>query len=225
MIVFISCNNENLKLNAITSESFELKREISSYIEKRYPAKLVNDSIIKLTDNTGGIEIHKFFNSDNELEKTIYYDSYGKLYSIRKVLTNVFNKYVGTETFDSSNVLLSKEKVVQSTDNFLVINSINYKENTTTTSEMTYDSNKLNTSIKSVLNDSSFVYWEYFRDNDGFLIKTETTFKYGSTINNSTKENKYLQFDNQGNWIKRMDYVKNDDEIYIYERTITYRTK
>jgi len=225
IIVFITGCSEKFYFDIPTAESHELKGEISSYIEKRYPAQLINDSIIVQTDNSGKIEIHKFFNLDNELVKSIYYDGNGKFNSMQKVLTNELNKYIGTEAYDSNNTLISKGEIISSTDSTLVIKTINYKDNSTSISEMSYYKDRLSKTIKSQLNDSIFAYWKYFRDSDGLLVKTQLVNQFGSMQNTSFLENKYIEFDKQGNWIKRMDYKENEIEVYVYERIIEYRIK
>jgi hypothetical protein len=219
----ISCFNINSHFDTFSAESFGIKGEIISFIEKRYPATLENDSIIEKTDIIGNIEIHKFFNEKNQLVKSIYYDGNGEFYSFTKILIDESGKYIGTETYDSNDKLISEGKTVSSTDTSLVFETKNFPKNTISLSKMTYYENRLNKTIYSELNDSSSIFWKYYRDSNGLIVKTQMVNWQGSTKDTSYHETKYIEFDNHGNWIKRIDYKEND--VYVYERKIEYRKK
>ena len=58
---------------------------------------------------------------------------------------------------------------------------------------------------------------------NGKILKTVSIANFDQMHDTTILLSKYLEFDQKGNWIKRIDYKEGQEEsIYVYERIIKY---
>ncbi|RXQ87402.1 hypothetical protein EO244_16475 [Ancylomarina salipaludis] len=226
LLIFIGCA-EKSNFKALTAQSSDLKGQIKSLTEKRYSAQLIDGTIQEVKEkHTGKIEIKKFFDKENRLEKSKYFGENGNLHSIVKIRVDHSYYYLGSEGFDDTNKLIFEDKVTKSTENSFIVERFNVNSNTLVQSEMVYDKNRLCTLLKTQINDSTSIAWEYKRDESGRILYTNTINKFGQQVDTSLLFAKYLDFDHKGNWTKRIDYKKGqEDKVYVFERIIEYPEK
>ena len=223
VLLFTSCEKKS-NFDNFTAESLGLIGHIEKLIERRYPASFKNDSLLEAENNAGKIEIHKYFDIQNTLEKSETYDSKGDLLSETIIKDNIFGKYIGSETYNTNRILTNESSVIKSTDTSFVIQDLNINQNSTSLSELIYNKNKLHIITRRHLNDTTFLEWKYFRNKKGEILRTRMIDKFGSKRDTIFLLAKYLEFDSIGNWTKRIDMTKDKpEEIYVYERKIGYR--
>ena len=226
LILGCTSHSSNSKFKALTAKSSNLKEQILSLKEKHYSALLIDGTIQKAhEEKSKTLEFRKFFNRGNILERTDFYVN-GNLQTSTITKLNQSNIYIRSESFDVNNKLIYVDKVIESTENSYVKKrnhllhispSIVVKES--------YENDLIISKI-SYVNDSIITKWVFIRDNVGKVLRTNIIHGVGKRNDTTIFIARYLEHDNYGNWIKRIDYNQEKPEnIYVYERVIEYREK
>ncbi len=228
LLIFLSiifgCSSEHF-WKGIKPEAYEINGKVESFFEKRYSAKMINDSIFPDSVGHGKIFIEKYFNSNGYLEKSLFYNQ-DSILILKQIPThNIFGNYLGSKDFDSANKLIKTNKIIEASPTTIIIESNDEIKKTSSKSRTEYDLNKKMIRQVNFINDTNTIEWTFNRNGNGLVESTATIWTLGNISDTTKVETKYLEFDLKNNWILKIEYKNDSIEkgIYVYERRINYK--
>ena len=207
------------------TKTYGLKGNIVSFSEKSFKAiydenwNYTIDTIEpycfianRFFDNTGEITQIEYYNKDSVLQTKVIYE-HGN-----------FKKKINSYQFDKNGYKISFTRIVSFEDSTVFVETIDFKTKITTSNSWTkYENNQISWQKSVVIKDSLSSEWVYIRNEKGQEIEIKTKFGFNNQQDYRIVSIKYLEFDNNGNWTKRIEYNPADGNTCMVKiRKIKY---
>jgi hypothetical protein len=206
------------------AEKLNIRGLIVSVVNKNYNGIISEGSIIPDTSNFFTCISIDYFDSSGQIVKSLLFDKDSALERTSMIERDKSGEERSCNIYDSIGNLFYTAKVISSTD-------------TCIKKEITNLDNQDKYFMSQSFNIDGMVYKDYYiwcsdfyrtifneYDNKGLLLKSKQLSRDFESFDTIYFSYKYLDFDKNGNWTKRIKYNnKYDSEVVIEERTINYR--
>lgn len=210
-----------------TTKTFNLKGNIKTTTETIRP--VIFDEHWSLTPDTARMIIatvhKKHFNERSELVKSELYDD--KMNTVRrtKFSHDASGNYTGKKDYDRYNQLKKETKVLKSGGDGIETKTVDAGNNKVLMKTKTrYVDGKPHTrTVENFGMGRMTANYTYTYDKNGNETKVIMESEYMTEGGNNITHYKYLEFDRQGNWTKRIEYREGDENKgKLIEREIMY---
>jgi len=228
MIILIGCSNKmRTSEQTLSLKSYNLKGKVEYFSDKKIPSVFIDKDWETLIDTTklGSISIqNKYFDKNGYLTNLKYYDKDSVLLLNSEILYSNSGKYKGSKNFDKDGTQLKRTKVIESTTEFLELETYDFKTGDLLSKSKTEYENGLSVHQSSeYVNQNHKSDYTFKRDKDGNEIEISFVVEFGEQKMESVSYIKYIEFDSIGNWTKRIDYNREKDkECMLTIRRIMY---
>ncbi len=203
-----------LEILPTTTKSYDLSGKVELLSEKTVKIKLDKDWNYSFdTINPYYFISNKFFNGNGVLDSIYYFDKDSLFLS--KVLYNYNsdNKGIVAIQYNKSGMKSSETKFVSFKDSIAYIED--YNANTKAILSKTW-TKKVNFKViwmkSEDVKNKFYSEWVYKRDENGIEIGIKTKFGLDKNQDYRIIKIKYLEWDNKGNWTKRIEYNEKEFE-------------
>jgi hypothetical protein len=203
-----------LKKILTTTKSYGLTGEVEFFSEKTLKIQLEKDwNYLNDTINPYSLISYKFFNSKGLLDSTYYFDK-DSLFLSKVVYSFKLDKQgIVSVQYDKNGHKTNETKLVSCKDSIAYFED--YKFNTKEILSKTWikkeDFKAIWIKSESV-KDKIYSEWVYERNENGNEILIKTKFGFDKNQDYRTLKIKYLEWDINGNWTKRIEYNENERE-------------
>ena len=203
-----------LEILPTTTESYDLKGKVEFFSERSVKIQLDKNWEYSLdTINPYYFISNKFFNNKGVLDSIYYFDKDSLFLS--KVLYNYTsdNKGIVSVQYDKHGKKINETKFVSFKDSIAYVEDYNANTKEILSKTWTKKVNLKTIWMKSEnMKNKFYSEWVYERDDSGIEIGIKTKFGPDKKQDYRTIKIKYLEWDNKGNWTKRIEYNVREPE-------------
>ncbi len=228
VIFIISCSNQ-LKISEqkLSLKSYNLKGNVEYFSDKKIPSRLIDNNWKTQIDTLHLTSLsyqNKYFDKNGFLTNIKYYDKDSSLLIDSRILFSKSGNYQGTKDFDKNGEQLTYTKIIDSDTNFLAIEIYDYNSGKLISRSKTeYENYLVKTQYSESINQRDKSKYIYKRDPKGNEVETLMRIEWGNQKSENISFTQYLDFDESGNWTKRIDYNnEKGDECLVTIRKIKY---
>jgi hypothetical protein len=224
-IIFLGCSNKmKPEEQSLSLKSYNLKGKVEYFSDKKIPSILTEEwKAVPDTNSTISIQ-NKYFDRDGFLINLEYYDNDSVLLLKSEINKSKTGKYRGSKSFDKNGNQINQTIIISSSKDNLEAETYDHKTGDLISKSKTEYENylvkKQYSESVSPENKSEYI---YKRDGEGNEIEISMIIEFGDQKMERIAFVKYLDFDEYGNWTKRIDYNKeNGNECLLTIRIIKY---
>lgn len=196
-----------------TTKSYDLIGKVEFLSERAVKIKIDKDwNYSSDTINPYYFISNKFFNSKGVLDSIYYFDKDSLFLS--KILFNYSsnNKGIVSIQYDKQGKKTKETKFISYKDSIAYVEDYKINTNEILTKTWTKKVNSKTVWMKSeTVKNKVYSEWVYERNKDGIEICIKTKFGFDKKQNYRILKIKYLEWDDNGNWTKRIEY--NEKEL------------
>ena len=214
-------NQENSEPIVISLKNFNLEGDVTSITQEASIVNIDEDANIlgEAERNTYHSMTTYLFNDKGVWQKSMFYMN-NDLYSTIDALFSENGDYNGAVQKDSKGNITGEIKLVEFTDTKRI-------EETYFNDKLQFRSTqKLNNHIPQEITNETFLETTIttkttnsFDDNNRIIEYSIEDISNGESHNKFQYKVKYLEFDENGNWTKRLDYIEGENEGIMYTRS------
>ncbi len=228
VIVIMSCSNQlQVSKQKLSLKSFNLKGRVEYFSDKKIPSRLMDNNWSTQVDTlylTSLSYQNNYFDKNGFLTNMKYYDKDSSLLIDSRILFSKSGNYEGAKDFDKNGEQLTYTQIVGSDTNFLEIETYDYNSGTLISKSTTeYENYLVKVQYSESIGQRNKSKYIYKRDADGNEVEILMSIEFGNQKIENRSFTKYLDFDEYGNWTKRIDYNdEKKEECLVTIRKIKY---
>lgn len=209
---------------SFTLKSYNLSANVEYISDKKIPSFLTEEwSTVPDTSRAASIH-NKYFDEEGFLTESKYFDKDSLLLLRSEIIKSKTGKYQGSKDFDKNGNLTKQTKIISSTKDNLQTETYDYKTgDLLSRSKTVYDNHLVKKQYSETVSQGHKSEYIYKRDDEGNEIEISMIIEFGDQKMERKSFVKYLDFDEYGNWTKRIDYNReNGNECLLTIRRIKY---
>jgi hypothetical protein len=224
LIILLSCNTIYDAEKPIIELNYGRIKEIyEKSATVRFDSTLsINPEIL---DSSSISYINKYFNKKGNITKADYFYPDSTIAITLKYNNSIFNNEIVAKEYDGNGALKAIIKIIKETSDSIVTVKIDPETEEVLEETRSFIRNELIVTQETYdFRTNDIDKFEFIRDSSGRTIKNLWSGRgNGKDFQSDTVLRKYLEFDNEGNWIRRIRYVNDEkNECYLSSRTLNY---
>lgn len=209
---------------SLSLKSYNLKGNVEYISDKKIPSVLT-DEWKTVPDSNSSISIqNKYFDKHGFLTELEYFDKDSVLLLKSEINKSKTGKYQGSKDFDKNGNQTKQTKIISSSKDNLETETYDYKSGDLISKSKTeYENHLVKKQYSEFVSQRHKSEYIYKRDDEGNEIEISMIVEFGDQKMENKSFVKYMDFDEYGNWTKRIDYNKElGNECLVTVRRIKY---
>lgn len=225
LIILLGCSNKMKTGEQFLSlKSYNLKGNVEFFSDKKIPSILTEEwKTVPYSNSSISIQ-NKYFDKNGLLTELEYFDKDSVLMLKSEIIKTKTGKYQGSKDFDKNGNQTKLTKIISSTKDNLETETYDQKSGDLISKSKTeYENNLVKKQYSEFVSQGHKSEYIYKRDDEGNEIEISMIVKFGDKKMENKSFVQYLDFDEYGNWTKRIDYNKESgNECLLTVRKIKY---
>ena len=225
LIILLGCSSRmKTGEQSLSLKSYNLKGNVEYISDKKVPS-LLTEEWKTVHDSTNSISIqNKYFDKNGFLTELEYFDKDSVLLMKSEIKKSKTGKYQGSIDFDKNGNQTKQTKIILSTKDILETETHDHKSGDLISKSRTeYGNHLVKKQYSEFVSQGHKSEYIYKRDNEGNEIEISMIVEFSDQKMESKSYVKYVDFDEYGNWTKRIDYNReNGNECLLTIRRIKY---
>ena len=225
LIILLGCSSKmKTGEQSLSLKSYNLKGNVEYFSDKKIPS-ILTEEWITIPDSTSSISIqNKYFDNNGLLTELKYFDKDSVLMLKSEIIKSKTGKYQGSKDFDKNGKQTKLTKIISSTKDNLETETYDQKSGDLISKSKTeYENHLVKKQYSESVSQGHKSEYIYKRNDEGNEIEISMIMEFGNQKMERITFVKYLDFDEYGNWTKRIDYNReNGSECLLTVRRINY---
>ena len=209
---------------SLSLKSYNLKGNVEYFSDKKIPS-ILTDEWKTVPDSNSSISIqNKYFDKYGFLTELEYFDKDSVLLLKSEINKSKTGKYQGSKDFDKNGNQTKQSKIISSSKDNLETETHDYTSGDLISKSKTeYENHLVKKQYSEFISQGHKSEYLYKRDDEGNETEISMIVEFGAQKIENKSFVKYVDFDEYGNWTKRIDYNKEiGNECLVTVRRIIY---
>ena len=225
LIILLGCSNKmKTGEQSLSLKSYNLKGNVEYFSDKKIPS-ILTDEWKTVPDSNSSISIqNKYFDKYGFLTELEYFDKDSVLLLKSEINKSKTGKYQGSKDFDKNGNQTKQSKIISSSKDNLETETHDYTSGDLISKSKTeYENHLVKKQYSEFISQGHKSEYLYKRDDEGNETEISMIVEFGAQKIENKSFVKYVDFDEYGNWTKRIDYNKEiGNECLVTVRRIIY---